>query len=111
MAVPRLEDIARRLQMSRHPAAVEDLLAETPAVVRLSMRPWRGPWTEELSPPEGALELMLDDRPEERVVVRIWLDNAATAPAEEAHVTTAKLGAGWLEQLAADFVARMLSRA
>ena len=100
-----------RLQMARHEAVVEDLLDGTPARVRLTVRPWRGPWTEDLSAPCGTLELAMEPGPEERVAVRMWLDSEAEAPSEALSVPPAKLGAAWLEGAVLDFVARLLSRA
>lgn len=111
MAVPRMEEFALRLQMARHEAVVEDMLDTTPALVRLTVRPWRGPWTEELSPPRGTLELAMEPGPEERVAVRVWLFAEAEAPSEEVRVPPPKLGAAWLEGTVLDFVERLLARA
>jgi hypothetical protein len=109
MAVPRLEEVARRLQMARHQAAVEDLLEGTPPTLRFSVRPWRGPWTEELSPPRGTLVLSLEG--EDAVRVCAWLDPEADEPAEEASVPPMRINAAWLERLVLDFVERLLARA
>jgi hypothetical protein len=111
MAVPRLEEIARRLRMARHEASVEDRLEATPPVLRFSLLPWRGPWTEELSPPRGVLVLAIENEGEERVVVRIWLDAEANEPTEETRLPPIRVGAAWLELLVVDFVERLLERA
>jgi hypothetical protein len=111
MAVPRMEEFAQRLQMARHDAVVEDLLDGTPALVRLTVRPWRGPWTDDPAPPRGILELALEAGTEERVTVRSWLSPEAPAPYEEVRVPPSKVGAAWLEGAILDFVARLLARA
>jgi hypothetical protein len=110
MAVPRLQEFSLRLHMARHAAVVEDLLDGTPALVRLTLVPWRGPWTEELSPPRGTFELALETGPDELVAVRMWLDVDTNAPTEELRVAPSKLGAAWLEGRVLDFVARVLAR-
>jgi hypothetical protein len=111
MAMPRLHDIAQRLQLARHEAAAEDHLDGSPPTVRLTFKPWRGPWTEELSPPLSVLELAVECEPAERIAVRMWLDSEATEPTDEATVAPNKLGAAWLEGIVLDFVARALARA
>lgn len=109
MAVPRLEEIVRRLQMARHQAAVEDFLEAEPPTLRFTLRPWRGPWTEELAPPSGRLVLSLED--EDSVSVRAWLDPESEEPEHEAKVPPMRVSAAWLERLVLDFVERLLSRA
>lgn len=111
MAMPRLQDIAQRLQLARHHATAEDLLDGAVPTARLTFRPWRGPWTEKLDPPVSALELALVVEPTEEIAVRVWLDVAAEEPTEEVVVPTAKLGAAWLEGVVVDFVQRSLARA
>ena len=96
--------------MARHQASVEDFLDGSPPALRLSFRPWRGPWTEKLSPPGGVLELALEDGPEGPVTVRVRLDPEAPEPTEELRVSPAKLGAAWLEGHALGFVERVLHR-
>jgi hypothetical protein len=111
MAMPRLHDLAQRLQLARHEAVAEDLLDLESPSIRLAFRPWRGPWTEELAPPRSILELAVDSLPEDQIVVRIWLDGEATEPTEERNVPPAKLGAAWLEAVVLEFVERVLARA
>jgi hypothetical protein len=113
MAEPRLVDFAQRLSMARHDAAVEDLLDGSPPRLLLSLRPWRGPWTDELSPPQGTLELALEAGPEGQVAVRMWLDAnpEADEPTEMVRLAPARLSAAWLEGLTLDFVGRLLARA
>lgn len=111
MAVPRLHDLAQRLQLARHEALAEDNLDGTPPNIRLTFRPWRGPWTEELSPPRSLLELVVESVPEDQIVVRIWLDGEASEATDETSVSAAKLGAAWLEAVVLDFAERVLARA
>jgi hypothetical protein len=111
MAVPRLQDIAQRLQLARHHATVEDLLDAAVPTARLTFKPWRGPWTEKLDPPVSALELTVLLEPAEQIAVRVWLDVAADGPVEEIPVPPSKLGAAWLESVVVDFVQRALARA
>lgn len=111
MSVPRIEEVAQRLQLARHDAVVEDLLDQTPPRIRLTVRPWRGPWTEGLSPPAGVLELELDTGEDEQVIMRIWLDPEADEPTAETSVPPARLGAAWLDAQVLDFVAKLLERA
>jgi hypothetical protein len=110
MAVPRLEEIAQRLQLARHEAVAEDLLDAALPVARLTFRPWRGPWTEKLSPPASALELAVTSPHSEQIAVRVWLDVEASEPTEEIRVPPSKLGAGWLEGVVLEFVQRALAR-
>jgi hypothetical protein len=79
--------------------------------LRLLLRPWRGPWTEELSPPQGVLELSLEDGPASRVLVRVWLDPDSAEPADVARIPSSQVGTAWGERLALDFVERLLARA
>jgi hypothetical protein len=109
MAVPRLQDVARRLQIARHTAAVEDRLDGPPPSLTLSLRPWRGPWTHELSPAGGRLELTLEDGPAGPVTVRTWLDATDDEATAETVGPAAKLSAGWLEAPALDFGERLLA--
>jgi hypothetical protein len=113
MAVPRLEEAARRLQIARHEASVDDQLEATPPTLRFSLRPWRGPWTDELSPPRGTLVLSLEgsEASEDVVSVRFWLDPEADEPTDEMRVPPARVNAAWLERLVLDFVRRLLERA
>jgi hypothetical protein len=111
MAVPRLRDVALRLQMARHAASVDDRLDGSPPTLRLTLRPWRGPWTEELHPPRGVLELTLDAGPDGPVTVRTWLDDEADHSTEQVSVPPTRLSAGWLESHAVHFVERLLARA
>jgi hypothetical protein len=111
MAVPRLHEIAQRLQLARHEAVAEDHLDAAQPITRLVLRPWRGPWTEGLSPPRSALELAVESVPAEQVVVRLWLDVDAPEPTEELRVPPTKLSAAWLEGLALELVERALARA
>jgi hypothetical protein len=111
MSVPRLVEVARRLELARHDAAVEDLLDEVPSLVRLSVRPWRGPWTGKLSPPPGIFELEIDAAREDQIVARVQLDPEADEPAEETLLQPSRLTAAWLEARVLDFVAKLLARA
>ena len=111
MAVPRLQDVTQRLQMARHEASVEDRLDGSPPSLRLTLRPWRGPWTEELHPPQGLLEVTLDAGPDGPVTLRTWLDDEADRPTEEAEVSPSKLSAGWLGSHVVHFIERLLARA
>jgi hypothetical protein len=114
MAVPRLEEVARRLQIARHEASVEDQLEATPPTLRFSLRPWRGPWTDELAPPRGTLVLSLEGAAgasEDAVSVRFWLDPEAEEPTDEMRVPPVRVNAAWLERLVLDFVERLLARA
>jgi hypothetical protein len=111
MAMPRLQDIAQRLQLARHHATAEDLLDADVPVARMTFRPWRGPWTEKLDPPVSALEFAVVPEPAEQISVRVWLDVAAEEPTEEIVVPPTKLGAAWLEGVVVDFVQRSLARA
>ncbi|MBM4183335.1 MAG: hypothetical protein FJ207_03815 [Gemmatimonadetes bacterium] len=111
MAMPRLHDLAQRLQLARHEAAAEDLLEDTPPSIRLIFKPWRGPWTEELSPPRSMLVLVLASEPEDRIIVRTWLDGEANEPADETSIPTTKVSAAWLESVVLEFVERVLARA
>lgn len=113
MAEPRLLDFAQRLSMARHGAAVADLLDGSPPRLLLSLRPWRGPWTDELCPPQGTLELALEAGAEGQVAVRMWVDaNPETdEPTEALSLALASLSATRLEGLAVEFVARVLARA
>ncbi len=111
MAAPRLHEFVGQLQMAHHEASMEDDLEGAPPRLRLAMRPWRGPWTEDLAPPQGILELSLPEGAEGPVTVRVWLDAEAATPDEESRVPTARLGAAWLEQLVLGFVERLLARA
>ncbi|MEX2048867.1 MAG: hypothetical protein WEB90_04755 [Gemmatimonadota bacterium] len=113
MAVPRLEEVARRLQLARHEASVEDQLEATPPTLRFSLRPWRGPWTEELSPPRGTLVLSLEGAgaSEDAVSVHVWLDPEAEEPTDEMRVAPGRVNAAWLERLVLDFVERVFARA
>ena len=106
-----MEEFAQRLQMARHDAVVDDMLDGTPALLRLTVRPWRGPWTEELAPPRGTFELALEPGAEEGVTVRLWLDLEAQAPSDAARVPPSRISAAWLEGAILDFVARLLARA
>lgn len=109
--MPCLAKIAQRLREARHEAWVEDRLAETPPVLRLSVRPWRGPWSEETSPQGGVLVLALEDAPEERVLVRAWLATEAEEPTGGTSIAPIRVSAAWLERLVVGFVAQLLERA
>jgi len=111
MAMPRLHDLAQRLQLARHEAVAEDHLDGEPPTVRLTFMPWRGPWTEELAPPLSILELGIDSGPEDQIVVRIWLDGEASEPTDETSVPPVRVGAAWLESVVLEFVERVLARA
>jgi hypothetical protein len=111
MAMPRLHEIAQRLQLARHHSGAEDHLDAVVPMARLTFRPWRGPWTDKLDPPVGALELAVVFEPAEQIAVRVWLDVAATEPTEEVRGPPTKLGAAWLEGLVVEFVQRSLARA
>jgi hypothetical protein len=111
MAVPRLQEVARRLQVARHEAAVEDHLEGTPPLVRLRFRPWRGPLSRGAGPAEGTLEIALADGGEGQVVARAWLDASTDVPDQEARVHLSRLGAAWLEARVLDFVGRLLANA
>lgn len=110
LAVPRLLDAALRLEMARHTATVEDLLDAAPPSLRLLLRPWRGPWTEELSAPLGVLELVLADGPGGPVTVRTWLDAESAEPTDEMEVPPSRVGAAWLDQAVVAFVKARLTR-
>lgn len=111
MSVPRIEEVAQRLQLSRHDAVIEDLLDQARPRIRLTVRPWRGPWTEGLSPPAGMFELELQGGGDDQVIMRIWLDVDGAEPSAETTVPPARLGAAWLDAQVLDFVARLLERA
>jgi hypothetical protein len=111
MAVPRLEAMVVRLRMARHDAALEDRLDASPPTLLLSVRPWRGPWTQELAPPRGTLAIVLHGGPEEHIVVRFSLDSDAEEPAREMRVSPARISAVWLERVVVEFVERLLARA
>ncbi len=108
MAVPRLQEVALRLHMARHHAVVEDHLDGAPPLIRLTVRPWRGPWSEGQEPPEGTLELVLEPGAEGMVIAESWIGPAAKEPAALARVAPAKFGAAWLEGQVFDFLARLL---
>jgi hypothetical protein len=110
MSVPRLVEVARRLELARHDAVVEDLLDEVPALVRLSVRPWRGPWTRTLSPPSGVFELEIDPAREDQIISRIQLDAETDGPADETLLQPSRLTAAWLEARVLDFVTKLLAR-
>jgi hypothetical protein len=111
MSVPRLEQVAQRLQLCRHEAFIEDLLDTDSPRVRLTVRPWRGPWSEKLSPPTGVLELALEVERELEIVMRTWLDANDSQPTDESCVPSARLSAAWLDSQVLDFVAKLLRRA
>lgn len=111
MAVPRLLEIVRQLEMARHEAQVDDQLDDATPVLRLRLRAWRGPWTAKLSPPVGALELRLEGGPDGEVWVRQWLDLSSDEPSEESRIPVTKVSAAWLQSLALRFVEGVLSRA
>ncbi len=110
MAVPRLHDIALRLQMARHDARVEDALDQVPPAVSLVVRPWSGPWSDDDVPVDGMLELTVSPGAAGEVVARVWLGASHDQLADEVTVTSAKLGASWLEGRVLDFLARLLAR-
>lgn len=111
MVVPRLCDIAQRLQIARHEARLEDALDETPPAVRLAVRPWSGPFVEDEMPLDGLLELTVDPGAEGEVIARTWLGPAGDVLEREVSVTPAKLGAAWLEGQVLDFLAKLLRNA
>jgi len=110
MAVPRLEDTVQRLRLGRHSAALEDRLHASPPSIRLAVRPWRGPLSEQLSV-EGLLEIRIEREPEE--VVEVWysITPPCGAPLPADRITAVKLDAGWLEGRVLAFVGALLGRA
>ncbi|MEQ1856732.1 MAG: hypothetical protein ABL963_09685 [Longimicrobiales bacterium] len=110
MAVPRLHDVASRLQMARHTASVEDALDDVPPAVTLAVRPWSGPWTADDVPVDGMLELMVSPGAEGEVIARTWLGPRHDILDHEVSVAPAKLSAAWLEGRVFDFLARLLRR-
>ncbi len=111
MATPRLEAISRRLRMARHETSLQDLLGESPALLRFEIRPRPGPLSESVQLEPGRLEVALEEGPAEHVVARFWLDLSSDVPSEQVRIATAKLEAAWIEELALHFVERVLSRA
>jgi hypothetical protein len=108
-ALPRLVEIARRLQMARHEVSIEDLLDQSPPLLRLWMRPWRGPLCDDPTPPLARLELILTSGEGELVVARTWLDDGLDNPTREVGIPAAGLGGDPLIRVTADFVERVLS--
>jgi hypothetical protein len=110
IAAPRLTDIAQRLALARHEAAVEDHLDAFPPVLRLTVRPWRGP----LAAPdavEGVLEIMPLGVEQDAVGLRYACEAPERPLAEEERIPTAKLTASWLEGRVLGFVGQVLDRA
>jgi hypothetical protein len=110
MAVPRLHSVITRLQMARHEAWLEDLLEESPALIRLTMRPWRTLLTRTPPPPLATMEIELDEQTDASVVARIWIQ-PTVEPEAEVRVPVARVSAGWLEDVSLEFVERVLDRA
>lgn len=95
--------------MARHEAGVEDHLEESPALVRLAVRPWHEALSHHPPPPWGRLEVAPADGLEDVAIVRAWIDSAAhDAPTLEERVPVSKLTAPLLEALTLDFLGRLL---
>jgi hypothetical protein len=110
MAVPRLRSVITRLQMARHEAWLEDLLEDSPPLIRMTMRPWRALLTPTPPPPLATLEIELDEQAEASVVARIWTE-PTVEPEAEVRVSVARVSAGWLEDVSLEFVERVLDEA
>ena len=111
VAVPTLEEIAGRLRVARHSAAVLDRLAETPAVVRLSMRPWRGPPSGDPAAPIATLELALEAGGE-HLVAQVSGDGDSGPPGHDrSRIPVGELDTARIERLASEFIARVLAGA
>lgn len=99
-----------RLQMARHEAWLEDLLGDSPPLIRMTMRPCRPLLTPTPPPPLATMEIELDERADESVVARIWIE-PTLEPEAEVRVSVARVSAGWLEDVSLEFVERVLERA
>ena len=111
MAVPRIEEIARRLQLARHRAVLEDLLEGAPPLLRLTVHPWRGPWTKPLAPPVGVFELRIEPKADEELTLRLRLDLDADQPHEEVTLQVSQLNGASLDARVLEFVEKLLARA
>jgi hypothetical protein len=73
------------------------------------MRPWRSLLTRTPPPPWATLEIELEEGTEESIVARMWIE-PTVEPAEVVRTTPSRLTAGWLHQVALEFVERVLER-
>jgi hypothetical protein len=109
MAVPRLRSVITRLQMARHEAWLEDLLDESPPLIRMTMRPWRALLRPAPPPPLATMEIELDEQAEASVVARMWIE-PTVAPEAEIRVSVPRMSARWLDDVSLEFVERVLDR-
>jgi hypothetical protein len=110
MAAPRLEQVAHRLEMARHGAAVEDLLDGVPPAIRLTVRPWSNPMDEDVEPAAGMLEFVVEPGAHGMILAQSWTGASFDVPLEELRVPPGSFGAAWLEARVLDFLARLLGR-
>ncbi|MGD8281575.1 MAG: hypothetical protein PVF69_10500 [Gemmatimonadota bacterium] len=110
MAVPRLEETALRLTMARHDAQVEDLLDDPAPLLRLTLRPWSSPLSDE-EPREGHLEIGLEDLDQEYVTVRSWLAEPGASAVREDRIATTRITSSWLDSRLLDFIGLVLDQA
>ncbi|MGE0159647.1 MAG: hypothetical protein AB7T31_09550 [Gemmatimonadales bacterium] len=88
---------------------MEDLLGEDPALIRLELRPWKGPFDHAPGGPFSTMEIELEEGDAASVAFRMWIDPTVT-PSEEARLLAIKVGAAWIEESALRFVERVLAR-
>jgi hypothetical protein len=108
MAVPRLEQVAQRLQMARHEAHVEDLLDGVPPAIRLTVRPWSNPMDEGREPMAGMLEFVVEPVAHGMILAQSWTGASFDVPLEELRVPPGSFGAAWLETRVLEFLAKLL---
>lgn len=107
--------------MARHEAAVEDLLDESPARIRFSIRPWHLPLSRSPRPPWGRLEVTLSEGSGDTVLIRTRLDPTTPTTPDgpenpdglegEDRIPVSQLSAGRLEAVVLTFVGRLLHTA
>jgi hypothetical protein len=111
MAVPRLEEVAQRLVMARHETRLDDSLDSSLPIVRFTIRPWQGPWSDVAEEAEGRLEISVENDNDEWVVLRAWLAGTSGSPTHEIRIETKRFGAAWLEARILAFVGTVLKSA
>lgn len=109
VALPRLRAFGRRLEAAGHETTIDARLGESPACVRLRLRPSIGPF----DAPAGAgsvLEFVLDSDPLDSVTARVWLDAFDTGPTESLRPPGGVVTEQWVDHVVVDFVGRALNR-
>lgn len=109
MAVPRLQEATQRLSMARHDVRLEDLLDSSPPLIRVALKPWRGPLAD-ADDPGGVFELSIDYGPEEHAVAHSKLLGPGGPMSREERVPTRKLGGEWIDARVLDFIGLVLDR-